>query len=266
MPPSPSGAQAYEGIGSEAPPAMAGAQPQTYGQQPAPPQAYGQETAPTQAYGQEAAPPQGHGQQAAPQGYAQQAPPQGYAQQAPPQGYAQQAAPPSGGFVAQAVIPADRAPAPQSALGLVTYSGQGPDVWLSSCHGGAGTSTLAALLTNSASAGRYWPVPAPPGRSRVLLVARSHAAGLLAAQGAVAQWASGVLPGVQLLGLVVVADAPGKRPKPLSDLVRLIAGGVPRLWELPWVEAFRLGDPPDKMKPPSAYARMIHEVNGLIAG
>src|SRR5690348_11645035 len=104
MPPSPSGAQAYEGIGSEAPPAMAGTQPQTYGQQPAPPQAYGQETAPTQAYGRQPVPPQGYGQQA------------------PPQGYAQQAAAPGQGFVAQAVIPADRAPAPQSALGLVTYS------------------------------------------------------------------------------------------------------------------------------------------------
>jgi hypothetical protein len=64
----------------------------------------------------------------------------------------------------------------------------------------------------------------------------------------------------------VIADAPGKRPKPLSDLVRLIAGGVPRLWELPWVESFRLGDPPDRMKPPPAYARMIREVSGLIAG
>ena len=83
-------------------------------------------------------------------------------------------------------------------------------------------------------------------------------------QGAVAQWAAGVLPSVQLLGLAVIADAPGKRPKPLSDLVRLIAGGVPRLWELPWVEAFRLGDPPDRMKPPPAYARLIRDVSGLI--
>lgn len=226
MPPSPSGAQAYEGIGGEAPQAMAGTQPQAYGQGAAPPQAYGQGTPPQQAYGQQAAP--------------------------------------SGGFVAQAVIPAERGPSPQSALGLITYSGRGPDLWLSSCHGGAGTSTLAVLLTNSASAGRYWPVPAPTGNSRVLLVARSHAAGLLAAQGAVAQWAAGVLPSVQLLGLAVIADAPGKRPKPLSDLVRLIAGGVPRLWELPWVEAFRLGDPPDRMKPPPAYARLIRDVSGLI--
>ncbi|MDL4772974.1 MULTISPECIES: DUF6668 family protein [Thermomonosporaceae] len=182
-----------------------------------------------------------------------------------PQAYRQEEAP-SGGFVAQAVIPADRGPSPQSTLGLATYSGQGPDLWLSSCHGGAGTSTLAAFVANSASAGRYWPAPLPPGRSRVLLVARSHAAGLQAAQAAVGQWAAGVLPSVQLLGLVVIADAPGKRPKPLSDLVRLIAGGVPRLWELPWVEAFRLGDPPDRAKPPPAYSRLIRDVDGMIAG
>ncbi|MBB6398179.1 hypothetical protein BKA00_005093 [Actinomadura coerulea] len=96
----------------------------------------------------------------------------------------------------------------------------------------------------------------------MLLVARSHAAGLCAAQAAVAQWAAGVLPGVQLIGLAVVADAPGKRPKPLADLMRLIAGGVPRLWDLPWVEAFRLGDPPDKVRLPPAYARLVRDVGG----
>jgi hypothetical protein len=115
------------------------------------------------------------------------------------------------------------------------------------------------------SAGRYWPTPASPEQSKVLLVARSHAAGLSAAQAAALQWAAGVLPTVRLLGLVVVADAPGKRPKPLNDLVRLISGGVPQIWELPWVEALRLGAPPDQTKLPAAYSRFAVDLNGLLS-
>ncbi|TDD80431.1 hypothetical protein E1293_20685 [Actinomadura darangshiensis] len=172
---------------------------------------------------------------------------------------------PGGRFHAQAVIPSRLAPPPTSPLGLAGYSGDGPDLWFSSCHGGAGTSTLATLIPQGMNAGRYWPAPASPARSRVLLVARSHASGLCAAQAAARQWAAGVLPNVRLLGLVVVADAPGKRPKPLNDLVRLISGGVPRLWELPWVEALRLGDPPDQIKLPSAFSRLAGDVDRMIS-
>jgi hypothetical protein len=99
----------------------------------------------------------------------------------------------------------------------------------------------------------------------VLLVARSHASGLCAAQAAARQWAAGVLPYVRLLGLVVIADAPGKRPKPLSELVRLISGGVPQLWELPWVEALRLGENPDQTKLPSAYSRLANDLNRMVS-
>jgi hypothetical protein len=177
----------------------------------------------------------------------------------------QQGGLPGGQFQAQAVIPARQAPPPMSPLGLAGYSGPGPDLWFSSCHGGAGTSTLAALIPRSASAGRYWPTPVPPGRSRVLLVARSHASGLRAAQAAAHQWAAGVLPNVRLLGLVVVADAPGNRPKPLNELVRLISGGVPQIWELPWVEALRLGSPPGQTKLPSAYSRLVSDLHRIVS-
>jgi hypothetical protein len=172
---------------------------------------------------------------------------------------------PGGRFHAHAVTPARLAPRPTSPLGLAGYSGPGPDLWFSSCHGGAGTSTLAALIPNSMSAGRYWPTPEPPGHSRVLLVARSHASGLCAAQAAARQWAAGVLSNVRLLGLVVIADAPGKRPKPLNDLLLLISGGVPQVWELPWVEALRLGTPPDQARLPSAYSRLAQDLNRIVS-
>jgi hypothetical protein len=186
----------------------------------------------------------------------------------PPAGYAPgpgQVGPQAGRFQARAVTPARLAPPPTSPLGLAGFSGPGPAVWFSSCHGGAGASTLAALFPGGNCAGRYWPVPEPPGEARALLVARTHASGLIAAQAAARQWAAGVLPGVRLLGLVAVADAPGKLPKPLKDLLRLISGGVPQVWELPWVEALRLGTPPDQVRLPSPYARLTQDLNRIIS-
>src|SRR5690625_7783755 len=70
-----------------------------------------------------------------------------------------------------------------------------------------------------------------------------HAHGLLATQTAATKWASGAVD-VDLLGLVLVADAPGRLSRPLRDLARLVSGGLPRVWNLPWIEAWRLGEPP----------------------
>lgn len=170
-----------------------------------------------------------------------------------------------GRFQARTVTPARLAPPPTSSLGLAGYGGPGPALWFSACHGGAGASTLSAIFPQGRSAGRYWPVPEPPHRARVLLVARTHASGLCAAQAAARQWAAGVLPNVRLLGLVAIADAPGKLPKPLKDLLRLISGGVPQVWELPWVEAIRLGDPPDQIRLPSAYTRFAQDLSRIIS-
>ncbi|MCP9970325.1 DUF6668 family protein [Actinomadura madurae] len=178
---------------------------------------------------------------------------------------AEQTSGPARPFHVHPVVQAGSAPHPTSPLGLAGYAGRGPDLWISSCHGGAGASTLATLIPCGMSAGRYWPVPDEPDRSRVLLVARTHASGLCAAQAAARQWAAGVLPNVRLLGLVVTADAPGKRPKPLNELLRLISGGVPRVWELPWVEALRLGAPPKQVKLPSGYARLAQDLNRIIS-
>ena len=142
-----------------------------------------------------------------------------------------------------------------------------PASWWLGCHGGAGTSTLAAALPSGADAGRYWPVLDPPAVTRVVLVARTHAYGLRAAQMAARQWASGMLPGhVQLLGMVVIADAPGRLPKPLRELLRLISGGVPRTWELPWVEALRLGDPPGQIQLPAPFEELAHSLHQIVSG
>lgn len=142
----------------------------------------------------------------------------------------------------------------------------GPGWWFLSCHGGAGATTLNNAIQGGMDAGRYWPVPDPPAYTNVVLVARSHAGGLTAAQLAARQWASGSLPTVRVLGLAVVADAPGRRPKVLRDLQGLIAGGVPRVWDLPWIEELRLGAPVSAIQLPAAFTTMAVDLQTFVTG
>lgn len=77
----------------------------------------------------------------------------------------------------------------------------------------------------------------------MVLVARTSHTGLAAAQTALAQWAAGDTPPVDLLGLVLSADAPGRIPRALRELTQLVGGGAPRAWQLPWIEEWRTGEP-----------------------
>lgn len=149
-------------------------------------------------------------------------------------------------------------------LPLVNQSRIAPLWWLGA-HGGAGESCLARVVPEWAAAEHAWPQVAPEhGPAPVVLVARSHAYGLQAAQAAATQWAAGLVPGVEVLGLVVVADAPGKLPRPLRDLQQVVAGGVPRTWSLPWIETWRLGDDPRFITNPREVRRLIDHLRDLL--
>ncbi|MBC7630548.1 DUF6668 family protein [Aeromicrobium sp.] len=133
-------------------------------------------------------------------------------------------------------------------------------VWVVGTHGGAGETTLAQLLGGTAT-DRRWPSISP--QPAVVLVARTHATGLAAAQLAMRAWAAAETPHVRLAGIVLVADAPGKLPKPLADLANILGGGVPHMWHVPWVGAYRLEvDPVD---PPRQVRRVLAEINAVIA-
>ncbi|GGX36630.1 hypothetical protein GCM10010353_59690 [Streptomyces chryseus] len=163
--------------------------------------------------------------------------------------------------VPQAVAPANSFSVVRPQPGAVDHPAQGLPVgvtpvsagsgwWWLGCHGGAGVTTLEHAVPGGRDAHRMWPagVPGWPAHP-VVLVCRSSYGGLTAAQRAAAQWASGALLGVDLLGLVVVADAPGRLPRPLRDFCRLVSGGVPQTWTVPWVEPWRLGNPPTTHQP-----------------
>ncbi|MFD7300715.1 DUF6668 family protein [Streptomyces pharetrae] len=130
---------------------------------------------------------------------------------------------------------------------------RGPEIWIRGpvasapprrfswvgAHGGSGVSTLAAVYGGQ-DCGRDWPGPAdPPG---VLLVGRTHAAGLDAAARALADLRDGGAPrGLGLEGVVLVADAPGRLPRPLARRVGEMETAV-GVYRVPWVSAWRLGD------------------------
>jgi hypothetical protein len=106
-------------------------------------------------------------------------------------------------------------------------------------HGGAGVSTLAAVYGGHDS-GRAWPgAGAPPS---VLLVARTHAAGLDTVAGAVEVFRRGQAPPeLDLDAVVLVADAPGRLPRPLAQRVRALESVID-VYRVPWVPAWRLGE------------------------
>jgi hypothetical protein len=114
-------------------------------------------------------------------------------------------------------------------------------LWTIGAHGGAGESKMADLL-GARPTDHCWPVLQDGSKPRVLLVCRADMRGLTAARSTLTQWASGAAPEVDLLGLAVLADAPGKTPKALRDFAAIVGGGAPRIWTLPWVEAWRHGD------------------------
>lgn len=161
------------------------------------------------------------------------------------------------------VAPQRGVPAPDQVDQLPTREQQAtPAVWWLGAHGGAGESTLAAVASGwSAAAGHAWPRSATGEPTPVVLVARSNAAGLRAAQNALRQWGAGLTPST-VLGLIVMADAPGRLPRALRDLLTVVGGGGPRTWTVPWIDAWRLNKP-TAVPVPREVRRVIDELRAL---
>lgn len=109
-------------------------------------------------------------------------------------------------------------------------------------HGGAGTSTVAHLL-NATDSGTLCPDPDEIGfPARVILTARTNAAGLMAASRALAGYSATAHPeGPYLVGFVLTADAPGRLPKPLRRRITVLSSAT-MVFRLPWVREWRLSE------------------------
>jgi hypothetical protein len=107
-------------------------------------------------------------------------------------------------------------------------------------HGGAGATTFAAALGGQ-DVGHGWPRPAEGHPGRMVLLARTHATGLRAASRALDALRAGRLPaGVELVALVLVADAPGRLPLELARRVRVLRSAAP-IVSIPWIPQWRVG-------------------------
>jgi hypothetical protein len=138
-------------------------------------------------------------------------------------------------------------------------------LWWVGAHGGAGETTMSLLLPGTRAANHRWPIPPPPVPTPVILVARTHGSGLRAAQRAATEWASGVVQGVAVLGLVLIADAPGRLPRVLDDFADIVGGGVPRVWDIPWIEEWRRGEAPTPDNTPDEVFEVLESIYALRA-
>lgn len=108
-------------------------------------------------------------------------------------------------------------------------------------HGGAGTSTLASVF-GGIDAGRNWPRPDQGEPNSVLLAARTHAAGLQTVSWTLDLFRRGEQPpGLELVAVVLVADAPGRLPRQLLQRIKVIGSAID-VHRVPWVPAWRTGD------------------------
>lgn len=136
-------------------------------------------------------------------------------------------------------------------------------LWVLGCHGGSGERRLVELLPGASAARHAWPVT-PGAVSRVLLAARFDARGMQAAQQVLQQWAAGGVPGAQLVGLVLMADAPSRPPKHLREFAQVLRGGVPTLWQMPWIEGWRGSEAPLSTPLPLPAQRVVAELRSLL--
>ncbi|MEU6536833.1 DUF6668 family protein [Streptomyces sp. NPDC047000] len=110
-------------------------------------------------------------------------------------------------------------------------------------HGGAGVTSLVELL-GGVEVGARWPDPSRGEPRRVVLVGRTSARGLRSVSQALGALHDGRAPqGLDLLAVVLVADAPGRLPLALLRRVRVLRSAA-RVQRVPWVPAWRTGGSP----------------------
>ncbi|MDQ1245814.1 MAG: hypothetical protein QG597_181 [Actinomycetota bacterium] len=137
--------------------------------------------------------------------------------------------------------------------------------WWLGVHGGAGVTTLETWLPGGVDAHRAWPDPRYVGPPLVVLVARTHVAGLIRAAWALRQAATGDVPsGVQVAGVVGVADSPAGFVRPQVEALRRLRGLTPHLWLVPWIDELRLvAHPGDLGVPHPAVVRLCRDLADL---
>lgn len=155
--------------------------------------------------------------------------------------------------------------------------------FLLAAHGGAGNGLLQRLSERVAAsddsqeqpgsfhtvawdAGQLWPDPALEGTGAVVVVTRTTVTGLVKARDLAAQYLAGAAPmSTALLGVVVVADQPGKPPAPVAKSIALLDGVFARTWRVPYVPEYRLIGPDESPPLHPLIADVLADIHGTLA-
>lgn len=127
--------------------------------------------------------------------------------------------------------------------------------WAVGVHGGSGCTRLVSTMdARGYDVPQHWPVvPEGVPPRPLLLIARTDQHGLRAVQDAIREWWWKLTPpNLELAGLVLMADAPGRLPPALRHQARALVGTVPQVWHIPWVPEWRVGEEP--ARPPGELA------------
>ncbi|MFG2950991.1 hypothetical protein [Streptomyces adustus] len=160
------------------------------------------------------------------------------------------------------------APSPEPAWGEPRRPGpvrgrSRDDVGWVKAHGGAGATSLVEVL-GGADVGARWPDPARGEPRRIVLVGRTSARGLRSVSQALGALHDGHAPqGLDLLAVVLVADAPGRLPLGLLRRIRVLRSAVP-VRRVPWIPAWRTGSTPKVL--PRQLDRLAELVGGVRHG
>ena len=190
--------------------------------------------------------------------------------------------------VFEAPSPARRLPVRTAAL---AGKGLRPGWFFLAAHGGSGAKLLARMswqpykdvLQAAVSegrpvgdypaygipAGRAWPNPRLESTRLVVVVCRTTMAGLAWARDVAAQYLAGQAPtDLEVLGVVTVADQPGRLPRPLESSRALLKGVYGASWHVPFVPEYRLyGGLPDEQCPEihPAVAHVLAEIRSTLS-
>lgn len=116
------------------------------------------------------------------------------------------------------------------------------DVGWVKAHGGSGATSLVEAL-GGVDVGARWPEPARGEPYRIVLVGRTSASGLRSVSQALGLLHDNKAPqGLELLAVVLVADAPGRLPLGLLRRIRVLRSVAP-VHRVPWIPAWRTDSP-----------------------
>ncbi|TVS26968.1 DUF6668 family protein [Corynebacterium sanguinis] len=107
-----------------------------------------------------------------------------------------------------------------------------PMVWLVGAHGGAGVTSLSKVLAPCGDAGQQW--PDQDESPWCVIVARATRTGVEAAHDVALQAQVGKNGRCRVIGVILVADAPGKTPKAVEQRATVIGKVVPNIWHVPY--------------------------------